>query len=98
MRVPLVDGQGNFGSVDGDPPAGLSIPSPSTRSALEVLGDIDKGHRRFPAELHSSEKEPSCSAGEISELLVNGRRRIAVGMAPTIPPHNMGEVIDNLRA
>jgi DNA gyrase subunit A len=95
MRVPLVDGQGNFGSVDGDPPAAYRYTEARlTRSALEVLGDIDKDTVDFQPNYDSSEKEPSVLPAKFPNLLVNGAGGIAVGMATNIPPHNLGEVID----
>ncbi len=95
MRVPLIDGQGNFGSVDGDPPAAYRYTEARlTRSALEVLGDIDKDTVDFQPNYDSSEKEPSVLPAKFPNLLVNGAGGIAVGMATNIPPHNLGEVID----
>ncbi len=95
MRVPLVDGQGNFGSVDGDPPAAYRYTEARlTRSALEVLGDIDKDTVDFQANYDNSEREPSVLPAKFPNLLVNGAGGIAVGMATNIPPHNLGEVID----
>jgi DNA gyrase subunit A len=95
MRVPLIDGQGNFGSVDGDPPAAYRYTEARlTRSALEVLGDIDKDTVDFQSNYDDSEKEPSVLPAKFPNLLVNGAGGIAVGMATNIPPHNLGEVID----
>jgi DNA gyrase subunit A len=95
MRVPLVDGQGNFGSVDGDPPAAYRYTEARlTRSALEVLGDIDKDTVDFQPNYDNSEREPSVMPAKFPNLLVNGAGGIAVGMATNIPPHNLGEVID----
>src|SRR5712672_760340 len=95
MRVPLVDGQGNFGSVDGDPPAAYRYTEARlTRSALAVLGDIDKDTVDFQSNYDNSEKEPSVLPAKFPNLLVNGAGGIAVGMATIIPPHNLGEVID----
>ena len=95
MRVPLVDGQGNFGSVDGDPPAAYRYTEARlTRSALEVLGDIDKDTVDFQPNYDNSEREPSVLPAKFPNLLVNGAGGIAVGMATNIPPHNLGEVID----
>jgi DNA gyrase subunit A len=95
MRVPLIDGQGNFGSVDGDPPAAYRYTEARlTRSALEVLGDIDKDTVDFQPNYDNSEKEPSVLPAKFPNLLVNGAGGIAVGMATNIPPHNLGEVID----
>lgn len=95
MRVPLIDGQGNFGSVDGDPPAAYRYTEARlTRSALEVLGDIDKDTVDFQPNYDNSEKEPSVLPARFPNLLVNGAGGIAVGMATNIPPHNLGEVVD----
>jgi DNA gyrase subunit A len=95
MRVPLIDGQGNFGSVDGDPPAAYRYTEARlSRSALEVLGDIDKDTVDFQANYDNSETEPSVLPAKFPNLLVNGAGGIAVGMATNIPPHNLGEVID----
>jgi DNA gyrase subunit A len=95
MRVPLVDGQGNFGSVDGDPPAAYRYTEARlTKSALAVLGDIDKDTVDFTPNYDSSETEPSVLPAKFPNLLVNGAGGIAVGMATNIPPHNLGEVID----
>src|SRR5882757_46095 len=95
MRVPLVDGQGNFGSVDGDPPAAYRYTEARlTRSALALLGDIDKDTVDFTPNYDNSEKEPSVLPAKFPNLLVNGAGGIAVGMATNIPPHNLGEVID----
>jgi DNA gyrase subunit A len=95
MRVPLIDGQGNFGSIDGDPPAAYRYTEARlTRSALEVLGDIDKDTVDFQSNYDNSEKEPSVLPAKFPNLLVNGAGGIAVGMATNIPPHNLGEVID----
>lgn len=95
MRVPLVDGQGNFGSVDGDPPAAYRYTEARlTKSALAVLGDIDKDTVDFQGNYDNSEKEPSVLPAKFPNLLVNGAGGIAVGMATNIPPHNLGEVVD----
>lgn len=95
MRVPLIDGQGNFGSVDGDPPAAYRYTEARlTKVAMEVLGDIDKDTVDFVANYDSSEREPSVLPAKFPNLLVNGAGGIAVGMATNIPPHNLGEVID----
>jgi DNA gyrase subunit A len=95
MRVPLIDGQGNFGSVDGDPPAAYRYTEARlARAALAVLGDIDKDTVDFQPNYDNSEKEPSVLPAKFPNLLVNGAGGIAVGMATNIPPHNLGEVID----
>jgi DNA gyrase subunit A len=95
MRVPLIDGQGNFGSVDGDPPAAYRYTEARlTKSALAVLGDIDKDTVDFQPNYDGSENEPSVLPAKFPNLLVNGAGGIAVGMATNIPPHNLGEVVD----
>src|SRR5688500_15476783 len=95
MRLPLIDGQGNFGSVDGDMAAAMRYTeSRLTKSALAVLGDIDKNTVDFQPNYDNSEKEPSVLPAKFPNLLVNGAGGIAVGMATNIPPHNLGEVID----
>src|SRR5436309_8049915 len=95
MRVPLIDGQGNFGSVDGDPPAAYRYTEARlSEAALAVLGDIDKDTVDFQPNYDNSEKEPGVLPAKFPNLLVNGAGGIAVGMATNIPPHNLGEVID----
>jgi len=95
MRVLLIDGQGNFGSVDGDPPAAYRYTEARlTKSALAVLGDIDKDTVDFQANYDNSETEPTVLPAKFPNLLVNGAGGIAVGMATNIPPHNLGEVVD----
>jgi DNA gyrase subunit A len=95
MRVPLIDGQGNFGSVDGDPPAAYRYTEARlSKSALAVLGDIDEDTVAFTPNYDNSETEPSVLPAKFPNLLVNGAGGIAVGMATNIPPHNLGEVID----
>jgi DNA gyrase subunit A len=95
MRLPLIDGQGNFGSVDGDPPAAYRYTEARlTRSALAVLADIDKDTVDFEPNYDNSDREPSVLPAKFPNLLVNGAGGIAVGMATNIPPHNLGEVID----
>jgi DNA gyrase subunit A len=95
MRLPLIDGQGNFGSVDGDPPAAYRYTEARlTRSALAVLGDIDKDTVDFQPNYDGSESEPRVLPAKFPNLLVNGAGGIAVGMATNIPPHNLGEVVD----
>ena len=95
MRVPLIDGQGNFGSVDGDMAAAMRY----TESRLEkvahsLLDDIDKDTVDYQPNYDSSEREPKVLPAKFPNLLVNGAGGIAVGMATNIPPHNLGEVID----
>ncbi len=95
MRVPLIDGQGNFGSVDGDPPAAYRYTEARlTRSALALLADIDKDTVDFTPNYDNSEKEPSVLPAKFPNLLVNGAGGIAVGMATNIPPHNLGEIVE----
>src|SRR5690242_622005 len=95
MRLPLVDGQGNFGSVDGDPPAAMRYTeSRLARSAMTLLEDIDKDTVDFQPNYDGSEREPLVLPARFPNLLVNGAGGIAVGMATNIPPHNLGEVVD----
>ena len=95
MRLPLIDGQGNFGSVDGDPPAAMRYTECRlARPAMELLEDIDKDTVNFQANYDGNEKEPAVLPARFPNLLVNGAGGIAVGMATNIPPHNLGEVID----
>ncbi len=94
MRLPLVDGQGNFGSVDGDPAAAMRYTeSRLARSAESLLRDIDKNTVEFAANYDETQLEPTVLPAEYPNLLVNGANGIAVGMATNIPPHNPGEVI-----
>jgi DNA gyrase subunit A len=95
MREMLVDGQGNFGSVDGDPPAAMRYTeSRLTRIAQHLLDDIDRDTVDFNDNYDGSRKEPVVLPAKFPNLLVNGAGGIAVGMATNIPPHNLGEVID----
>ena len=95
MRYPLVDGQGNFGSVDGDPPAANRYTEARlARVATALLEDLDKETVDFRPNYDGSEEEPEVLPTRIPNLLVNGSSGIAVGMATNIPPHNLGEVID----
>ncbi|HET7492285.1 MAG TPA: DNA gyrase subunit A [Bradyrhizobium sp.] len=95
MRVPLVDGQGNFGSVDGDPPAAMRYTeSRLAKIALSLLDDTDKDTVDFQDNYDGSAREPMVLPAKFPNLLVNGAGGIAVGMATNIPPHNLGEVID----
>ena len=95
MRQPLVDGHGNFGSVDGDSPAAMRYTeSRLQRAALELLRDIDKETVDYGLNYDESLKEPTVLPARYPNLLVNGSAGIAVGMATNIPPHNLGEVID----
>jgi DNA gyrase subunit A len=95
MRHPLVDGQGNFGSLDGDPPAAMRYTEARmTRLAAELLSDIDKETVDFTANYDDSLEEPVVLPAKYPNLLVNGTTGIAVGMSTNIPPHNLGEIID----
>jgi DNA gyrase subunit A len=95
MRLPLIDGQGNFGSVDGDPPAAMRYTECRlARPAMELLEDIDKDTVDFQPNYDGNEKEPVVLPARFPNLLVNGAGGIAVGMATNIPPHNLGEVVD----
>ncbi len=99
MRVPLIDGQGNFGSVDGDPPAASRYTEARLdRSALALLEDLDKDTVDFKPNYDEKEEEPVVLPARFPNLLVNGAGGIAVGMATNIPPHNLGETIDALLA
>src|ERR1700736_800611 len=94
MRYPLIDGQGNFGSVDGDAPAAMRYTEVRmSRIASELLADIDKETVDFTPNYDESETEPSVLPARIPNLLVNGQTGIAVGMATNIPPHNLTEII-----
>ena len=95
MRYPLVDGQGNFGSVDGDPPAAMRYTEARMAPiAEELLADIDKDTVDFSANYDDRLQEPDVLPSAFPNLLVNGSSGIAVGMSTNIPPHNLGEVID----
>ena len=95
IRYPLVDGQGNFGSVDGDSAAAMRYTeSKMTKLTLEMLADIEKDTVEFGLNYDESEKEPLVLPSRYPNLIVNGSSGIAVGMATNIPPHNLGEVID----
>ena len=99
MRYCLVDGQGNFGSVDGDPPAAMRYTEiRMARIAQELLSDIEKETVDFLPNYDDSLEEPSVLPSRLPNLLINGASGIAVGMATNIPPHNLGEVIDGLAA
>lgn len=99
MRYPLVDGQGNFGSVDGDPPAAMRYTEVRLHKiAKELLEDIDKETVSFSPNYDSSLVEPDVLPSRIPNLLINGSSGIAVGMATNIPPHNLSEVTDALLA
>ncbi|BBU56319.1 hypothetical protein KU6B_25840 [Mameliella alba] len=95
MSLPLIDGQGNFGSMDGDPPAAMRYTeSRLAKSALALLTDIDKETVDFQDNYDGKEREPTVLPARYPNVLVNGAEGIAVGMATRIPPHNLGEVID----
>ena len=95
MRYPLIDGQGNFGSIDGDPPAAYRYTEARlARIAIELLADIDKECVDFVPNFDDSQQEPTVLPARVPNLLVNGSGGIAVGMATNIPPHNLGEVLD----
>ncbi len=95
MRLTLVDGQGNFGSMDGDPPAAMRYTEARLdRSATALLDDIDKDTVDFQANYDDTSKEPTVLPARFPNLLVNGAGGIAVGMATNIPTHNLGEVVD----
>jgi DNA gyrase subunit A len=99
MRYPLVDGQGNFGSVDGDPPAAMRYTEiRMKRLAHEMLEDLEKETVDFTPNYDESLSEPAVLPAKIPSLLINGSAGIAVGMATNIPPHNLSEVISALKA
>ncbi len=99
MRYPLIDGQGNFGSIDPDPPAAMRYTEiRMAQLAEELLADIEKETVDFVPNYDDSQKEPAVLPSRIPNLLINGAAGIAVGMATNIPPHNLGEVIDGLVA
>jgi DNA gyrase subunit A len=95
MRLPLIDGQGNFGSVDNDPPAAMRYSECRlTRASMAILADLDLDTVDFRENYDGKEQEPVVLPARIPNLLVNGAAGIAVGMATNIPPHNLGEIID----
>jgi len=97
MRYPLIDGQGNFGSIDGDPPAAYRYTEVRLmKIAEEMLEDIDKETVRFNPNFDGTTEEPAVLPTKIPNLMINGSSGIAVGMATSIPPHNLGEVVDGL--
>jgi DNA gyrase subunit A len=97
LRYPLVDGQGNFGSIDGDPPAAMRYTEARlSKIAQEMLADIDKDTVDFVPNYDENEREPTVLPTRLPNLLVNGSSGIAVGMATNIPPHNLREVVDAL--
>ncbi|MCL4273629.1 MAG: DNA gyrase subunit A [Anaerolineales bacterium] len=97
LRTLLVDGQGNFGSVDGDPPAAMRYTEARlTSAALDILFDLNKNTVNYAPNFDDTLEEPSVLPAAIPNLLVNGATGIAVGMATSIPPHNLGEIVDAL--
>ena len=99
LRAPLVDGHGNFGSIDGDSPAAMRYTEARmTPLAMEMLRDIDKDTVGFHLNFDDTQKEPDLLPGRFPNLLVNGADGIAVGLATNIPPHNLGETIDGVIA
>lgn len=97
MRYPLVDGQGNYGSIDGDPPAAYRYTEARlAKIAEELLADIDKETVDFISNFDETTEEPKVLPSRIPNLIINGSAGIAVGMATNIPPHNLGEIIDGL--
>ena len=99
LRYPLVDGHGNFGSIDPDPPAAYRYTEARlARLALEVLGDIDKETVAFASNFDNQGTEPTVLPGKLPQLLLNGSSGIAVGMATNIPPHNLAEICDAIVA
>ena len=99
LRYPLVDGQGNFGSVDGDPPAAYRYTEARmSKMAVELLSDIEKETVDFGLNFDETKKEPTVLPSRFPNLLVNGSTGIAVGMATNIPPHNLGEVVNGIVA
>jgi DNA gyrase subunit A len=99
MSLPLVDGQGNFGSIDGDPAAAMRYTETRlSKVAQFLIDDIEKNTISFKSNYDETEKEPSVLPAQYPNLLVNGAGGIAVGMATSIPPHNLGEIIDGALA
>ncbi|HVA32544.1 MAG TPA: DNA gyrase subunit A [Candidatus Baltobacteraceae bacterium] len=99
LRYPLIDGHGNFGSIDPDPPAAYRYTEARlARTALDVLADIDKETVGFIANFDNQGTEPAVLPGRLPQLLLNGSSGIAVGMATNIPPHNLSEVCDAIAA
>jgi DNA gyrase subunit A len=95
LRYPLIDGQGNFGSIDGDSPAAMRYTEARLKKlSEEILQDIDKKTVKFAPNFDGSLNEPTVLPSKVPNLLINGSSGIAVGMATNIPPHNMGEVVD----
>ncbi|MFO7874258.1 MAG: DNA gyrase subunit A [Bacteroidales bacterium] len=99
LRYPLVDGQGNFGSIDGDSPAAMRYTEAKMQKVSEeMMADIDKETVDYQLNFDDTLKEPTVLPSKIPNLLVNGASGIAVGMATNMPPHNLGEVVDGINA
>ncbi len=99
MSLPLIDGQGNFGSIDGDAPAAMRYTETKlSKVSQHLIDDIEKDTVKFKSNYDETEKEPTVLPSQYPNLLVNGAGGIAVGMATSIPPHNLGEVIDATKA
>lgn len=99
LRYPMIDGQGNFGSIDGDSPAAMRYTEARLKKlAEEALADLDKNTVEFNPNFDDSLEEPSVLPARIPNLLINGASGIAVGMATNMPPHNLGEVVDGIIA
>ena len=97
MRYPVVDGQGNFGSIDGDPPAAMRYTEARLQAlADDIMADLDKETVDFTPNYDETTEEPTVLPAHIPNLLVNGSAGIAVGMATNVPPHNLREVIDGV--
>ncbi|MDG2312166.1 MAG: DNA gyrase subunit A, partial [Flavobacteriales bacterium] len=97
LRYPMVDGQGNFGSIDGDNPAAMRYTEARLRKTAEaMLGDLDKDTVDFAANFDGSLTEPTVLPAKLPNLLINGASGIAVGMATNMPPHNLSEVLDGV--
>src|SRR5207245_6414632 len=99
MRYPLIDGQGYFGSVDGDPAGAMRYTECRlSRMATELLRDIDADTVDFEPNYDESRRQPTVLPSRFPNLLVNGSSGIAVGLATNVPPHNLGEVVDGIIA
>ena len=97
LRYPLIDGQGNFGSIDGDPPAAMRYTEARlAKISHEMLADIDRDTVDFVPNYDETQEEPTVLPSKLPNLLVNGSSGIAVGMATNIPPHNLNEIVDAL--
>ena len=95
MSQPLIDGQGNFGSIDGDPPAAMRYTETRlAKISQHLIDEIEKNTVEFKSNYDETEKEPTVLPAQYPNLLVNGAGGIAVGMATSIPPHNLGEIIN----